>query len=270
MHIGHYSEHIRSTSDIVCGRRAFNQLIQSGVANWMRSITCNTTRPCCDLDYLGGDGTLIGIPTSNIDKSVKPVWDPGLEGIRKSSISWNRVERHTFPDLVDNPDIANSVLEVMKSGTESNCSDVQRFVLANQLINVSGSETLNSVIAEFIRWTKLSITSPQFVALRTIFRCIQSRDSVTGAFPMPMCEQIVQSERDLANPRVAARCFSSLSINAEFHSQGLGPEILKVLDDQIKSFGRVLVTTIQMLRSIGTQSQSYFIRMHCLIKIQLI
>jgi len=74
MHMGHHFGHLRA----VLGNSGLNHLnhqrfLQSGVANWMASQS--RVVPCCDLDIVGGDGTAIGIPISNL-KGMTPVWQP--------------------------------------------------------------------------------------------------------------------------------------------------------------------------------------------------
>ena len=75
MHVGHSFGHLHTTSGSKLGWNHLNyqRFLQSGVANWMASHT--RVVPCCELDIVGGDGTAIGIPISNL-KGMSPVWQP--------------------------------------------------------------------------------------------------------------------------------------------------------------------------------------------------
>ena len=78
MHMGHFNKHHRFYTFSDGYHASFSDdnwrtFLQSAVALWMRNVGGPT--PCCDLRFIGGDGTSIGIPLGNLS-GFKSVWEP--------------------------------------------------------------------------------------------------------------------------------------------------------------------------------------------------
>ena len=77
MHMGHAFGHLHSVSahfPSTVSRQNQQRFLQSGTAMWMANQKREV--PCCDLKWIGGDGTGIGIPLSKLTNMI-PVWEPG-------------------------------------------------------------------------------------------------------------------------------------------------------------------------------------------------
>ena len=77
MHMGHAFGHLHSVSahfPSTVSRQNQQRFLQSGTAMWIANQKREV--PCCDLKWIGCDGTGIGIPLSKLT-DMTPVWEPG-------------------------------------------------------------------------------------------------------------------------------------------------------------------------------------------------
>ncbi len=99
MHLGHYPRHVDFMTSFGQSSEVqgfFNaaywiRFITVGAALWLQSLPAETHSPCCDLSHIGGDGTGIGISTSEVF-DLKPIWQP--DDLQSTApISWGRLDR---------------------------------------------------------------------------------------------------------------------------------------------------------------------------------
>ena len=244
MHLGHFSEAFRQQSGSVVTNNVLRTLIQSGVACWLKSMPTNVIGPCCDLMYIGGDGTFIGIPTTNVT-NVSPVWEP-YAGIRAPTVSWSRVDR--MATKTTSPTAWNGIVQFIAVATDLSTLESTR----TMMIKTSSTLELPPVLLlELRRWLALSFVAPEWKPLRLVFRCLFSQASLTTAFTKGISNFIIESSKDLLVHSTSRSAISLIASHHSFLCEGLGPEISAVLCFQVQSTGVAATSTMSALIYLG-------------------
>lgn len=256
MHMGHYISHV--TEMIQLGDRSLQGFfskkngrvfLQTGVALWLESIPMHIRGPCCAHDFIGGDGTAIGIPVKQTE-SLSQVWEPPLRS-REPVVDWGRHDRCPI----------RSSSKAKKD--VKNTADARAFV--RKLTDVSSVHSISFrddllkfrqwipsyIVTEIERWLCLERSNLQWEPLRRLLRCISSNDSITGIITEPMIQVI--HDMGLCFSRNDQQGLSSIiaSNHGLLCQQGMGPEILQILDHQIQ-MNSIQSSTVNLLVQLGT------------------
>lgn len=258
MNVGHYSSHFCSTSRCKVSKVVFRKLIHTGVALWMQSFSPKTKVPCCDLAFVGGDGTFIGIPIQNVPVDVKPVWQPE---VLLPSETGSRNLREALADCLNNltSEARQQLRDDLKRAICDSMSDLDRYQLSYVLSQKW--RTLQVTMSEFSdelwRWMRLPSVSRQFEPLRTILSCLISKDSVTGAFPFELSETLLKQKTKMIRVKDCESFVEEMCDLYAFNGCGVGPEIIRILRVQGQCQDGFEPSTISMILYFGAYFSQY-------------
>lgn len=252
MHLGHFVSHFLQNSGCQVSTRQLRTLIQTGIAMILRSFADEVIQPCCQLQFIGGDGTFIGIPTRNISAETHPVWQPQTI-VENSLLRWDRKCRHPLAKIFDaaelNDEHVDSFLTTLRDVTVTPKDELYRRSIAISLNDIHWlKRNGNFFFIELLRWLHLPTLSPEFLPFQIIFSCLASQDSLTGIFPLQLATALVINRVLLECP--LEQCKSTimkLSNQFAFKGMGIGPEIMEILVYQSNHFKEIKRSTLGML-----------------------
>ena len=220
--------------------------VQSAFACWLHSFPTELDQPCCDLQWLGGDGTSIGTSQKR-GTHLRSIWNPQVdvppditwgrgdraatawksqandpETFTKVNLTANQVKRHT--------DAIKFALDLLKSDDLPEPSQVE----------LNTSSLLHSVRGELLRWCGLTAKSPEREPLKQLLKISLSSESITGAIPRPLVDSLLpllNIERSQVPIGDRRGQFAVSLENARncLLSNGVGPHILKILEVQFSA-----------------------------------
>jgi hypothetical protein len=251
IHLGHYIAHFCSVSGCRATQSTFRKLLQTGVCLWMQSSTQSMKR-CCDLKFIGGDGTLIGIPIKNVPSGLKPVWQP--KTLLPNSNLHSRPTREALCDVFSKLcfDEGNRLRDKLKQII--NCSsEPERFRYSIEIGNEFDTieRYANEFFHELKRWLQLPIISREFKPMKFILQCIISKASVTGCFPYELSRALITQQGALRQGLVTLGQLRSWCAAFCFHGCGLGIEVIEVFSSQVQHSGNVCPSTVNMVLYFG-------------------
>jgi hypothetical protein len=196
-HIGHYGAHL--TQMIQMGddkRKGF----MSGVKlrTWMQTamalMLCGSykeaTSPCCEHDIIGGDGTCIGIPVSNI-VDLRPIWDPPAGIVsRHGQQTMQRMDRCPLrcSDVGDNRKRLKQFRSLLKTVTSRKGLGTEKDLLTKL---PQFNDLVSSVyLEEIARWLRLPRDCEESMYLKPLIAMLGSSDSITGAIPAVFFQEL--------------------------------------------------------------------------------
>ena len=218
--------------------------------------------PCCDLRYIGGDGTGIGITIGNLD-NIAPVWQPPCS-VRNPVKQWGRLDRcgigHSPP--LSDPKEKASTREFIHNVTKSSVTRDHFPELQEKL--QEASQTLPPEIIKTLElWLTTDNKNAQWNPLRLLLRAFSREDTLCGMIPLDMIPFVETAIAIASKPRPFTSTEDKLQWNHALNSirkQGMGPEIAETLENcreqTIKSpvSGRsTMMIVLAFLQYIGEQ-----------------
>ena len=262
MHMGHFNAHMREFSFSESQYAGFAQddwrkFLQSGVALWLQNLSANSALPCCDLKFVGGDGTSIGIPLSNV-AGLRSVWEPP-SGV-----------------VDDMPEISERMIPIIMNHSDHDGNYMRK--LRNNL-RLALSSTLNSESFKLCSETYFSTTKDcvprwfhdcfvEFTQLEGAFRdslrkllrnCI-SEVSVTTLIPLVLLDPLRAScgaMEQVLTTVTAREQMTSLHSMFPFGHEGVLPEILECVRFSCDHSLQSLVKIVKLIRGLGEPSFIY-------------
>lgn len=245
MHLGHYIDIFKQTTNSTADNKIFRRLIQSGVAARFASLP-HKTFACCENKLIGGDGTCIGIRLQNIPPTALPVWQSTTATNWRTVHDWSRRDRRALSHVSD------TIIESMRDVIHGGLSDADRMFQAHRFANNEELQRVdNELRCEFVRWMRLSSTSIEYNTLRMIFVCLCTNECVIGMIPHDLAQSLKLNEKSLKMKDKCSATLAKLSLLSPFSSCGVGPEMLTVLEIQERHYGHALATTVQFFLSLG-------------------
>lgn len=244
MHIGHMASAYRARTSSIFSNNNFRRFFQSGVICWLGNL--KPLEPCCDLNFIGGDGTFVGIPIKNIPTSAQPAWQPSF--IRDPVVQWKINERAglTTSNLSRGGDFRDFHSQCIMILSVSTKPALRRDTM-NSLIKSRAVVVEQCFVDELIRWSLLPDSTHQWHQLRLILLCLASPHSITGALPIPLSRFLVKHEPILKLDSNCENMLREMSTSDVLRGNGLGPEIIAVFRDQIACDGSIHKTTLAMV-----------------------
>ena len=220
--------------------------VQSAFACWLHSFPRELDDPCCDLKWLGGDGTSIGTSQKR-GTHLRSIWKPQIDA--DPDITWGRGDRAatTWISATNDPKSfvkvnqttiqAKRHTEALKYALELLKSD--DLPVPSQ-VELNASALLPSIRGELLRWCGLTAKSPEREPLKQLLKISLSSESVTGAIPRILVDAllpVLNLERSvLPTPERRAQAAVCLDrARNDLLCHGVGPHILKILEVQLSS-----------------------------------
>jgi hypothetical protein len=255
MHIGHFASQFRTTTSSTISNTQMRRLLHTGITLWLRGFSMNVLRPCCDLKFIGGDGTVIGIPTPNIPDGIRPVWHP--QRLREPSFRWSLHSRQPLSKAFALANINDKeraqYLNNLRNMLSPRKNEAARRNLAAMLTRDNVLQRMSSELAtEFVRWLKLPTMSLEFEPLEQVFMCLFSQGSLTGLFPVQLATVINENLKNLLSTVTCRRTIERLSVDYAFGACGIGVEIIDTFRAQVSDIGHIRPSTIDMLHYFST------------------
>ena len=189
--------------------------------------------PCCDCEYVGGDGTAIGIPRGCVG-GIRPAWKPEEQLILPEKRS--RLARCGLPsntrDSDERKDIqdARNLILNMTSPTVSadEMSDLRLRMVQYRL--VMGESIFN----ELNHWSVLEKSEPEYYPLRDLLCAMGKQDSISGIIHVSMMDSVKDLLECIENGinTIIGETWEVLLRNVALY--GMGPEIVRCLRAQHK------------------------------------
>jgi hypothetical protein len=215
--------------------------------------------PCCDLRYIGCDGTGIGVSIAQV-QDVTPVWIPPA-GTREPVLSWGRLRRCAVGDSVEGT--AKDKMEARDFLKECTCAgackdDIRS--LRDKLDDHISSlpQDLSSLLEV---WFTLDRSDDRWDPIRRIIRACSCQDSLLGIIPVSILPQVNEIVELMTVSEPFTTSDDLLSLGRALHSiqaAGMGPEIAMAVETcktQYKNnqaSGQVCVTALSaLLKYIG-------------------
>jgi hypothetical protein len=271
MHLGHYRSHVESqiqmrspASGGFFSPKSWRLFIQSGVAARLMGMPSTLREPCCELRYLGCDGTGIGVCISHV-QDVTPVWVPPA-GVRPPTTNWGRLARCAIGDFIDaSAKEKDAARKYLRGCTEaSNSSDDLRTLRDNVVNMLTSLPTQLAKVLEI--WFTLDSADDRWDPVRRILRACSCQDSLLGIVPVSLLADIdgivgLMTESD---PFASGEQISSLDKHLhKLQVAGMGPEIAAAVTAskseyfKNKSSGRVFLIALASLLSYIGNSMNY-------------
>ncbi len=209
--------------------------MQSGIAARQASFPAAVREPCCNLRYIGGDGTGIGVQIKNLD-SVQPVWKPPVSMYARPK-NWGALDRCVIGNNVPLPPERTAkdrkdARQFMKLATETplgnsqNDVDLERLAEFQDLIPPS-------VYALLVQWIDLNSHEKKWSAMRSLLRASACQDSLCGVIPESMLGDLRSAVALASRPRVLLENKAEYALWCKtLHSirqVGMGPQIAETL-----------------------------------------
>ena len=221
--------------------------LQSGLALYSQALPAHVKEACCDLSFLGGDGTPIGLPADGW-AAVKQVWEPAVD-TPEDTVRRSRVDRCgiTGGEGESNPVemCRRFVLEI--TDREADVGALRNGLAAHQ-------ETMPSALYdELTCFLDMPQTDEDYEPLRSLIRCFVSRHSVTGVIPIDVAVLIGDREAELQTNDSAQFQQSWLDIGLGLWDCQMGPEITRAVEYQVSNSATGLPrrSTIMLILLIG-------------------
>jgi hypothetical protein len=260
MSVGHFLGHFKSSSGCVVSKLTLRHLLHTGVAAWLKSFPRSTLHPCCDLRFVGGDGTMIGIPLKNIPSSVKSVWEPTV--LQTTIAKHNRTSREPLGDLFGQlcSDQAVALRNELKHALKDEMTELERHKISTDIPRQWPvlKKCVPEFLVEFCRWSALPSTSNQFKPLREFLRSTISAHSVTGCFPFHLAKALMNQQVALKQGLLTTEQITNLRLSYAFHGFGLGMEVLDIFEAQLSDQGSVVASTVELTLFLGMGTASTF------------
>ena len=255
MHMGHMCGHYNrqvamARGSTVAGffaEKTWRTFLQSGLALYSQALPANVKTACCDLSYLGGDGTPIGLPADGW-APVKQVWEPA-DDTQQEPCNRSRTERCGIPGGEGD----NSPVELCR-----------RFILEVTERKAAVEELRNNLPThkehmpealydELCTFLQKPTTDQDYEPLRSLIRCFASRHSATGMIPYDIAEMILDRQEDLNSDNGAQFRRSWKEIGSRLRNCQMGPEITRAVEHQLSTgvSGLPRSSTIRLVQTIG-------------------
>jgi hypothetical protein len=247
MHIGHFASQFRIDTTSTITNSQMRRLLHTGITLWLRGFGELVLRPCCDLKFIGGDGTVIGITTPNIPKSTLPVWHP--KTLRHPLIDWNRRSRQAlssgFASAGLNDQEAAQFLEHLQGIVTPRQTEAARRSLSMMLTEAKVLQKMSpELCVEFHRWLLMPTLSLEFEPLERVFSCLFSQGSLTGLFPPQLASIIIRNKVPLMDQQHCNSTIERLSLDYAFKGCGIGVEVMQILRAQVMTKGLMIPSTV--------------------------
>jgi hypothetical protein len=202
MHLGHYPRHIDFMTSF--GQKSqvegfFNpaywiRFITAGTALWLQSLPQETHSPCCDLSHLGGDGTGIGVCTTEVF-NLKPIWQPD-DFVTAQPISWGRLDRCVVPSPTTLPDKKRREIAAAKSFCKAILANKPDFREQNRVSLISHKDALPREIFDLMaRWLgDMDECSEEWIIVQRLLLACVSDECILGV----ITDRIAHLIRDVA------------------------------------------------------------------------
>ncbi len=234
MHIGHYRSHIESQIQQAnpgaagfFAPEAWREFIQSGVAAKLLGMPRSVREPCCELRYIGGDGTGIGIPVASVHH-IPPVWMPP-EGVRQPSVDWGRLDRCAIGSHEQgSADQKKKSRDFLKRSTTSGISK-QTICEVRDTLNDYSEVFPPELLKLLENWFTIDKSNTKWDPIRRLLNACACQDSLFGIVTANMLPRISQLIKALTKPTFDGFDDRGTSIQSLFHSiqgEGMGPEIV--------------------------------------------
>lgn len=220
----------------------------SGVARWMLSLPAVANQACCDLDWLGVDGTTGGISMSSC-LNIRSVWMPP-EGERKPTVNWGAIDRCCLPVSITSRKHTTKIRnnrKIIHEMTNTSTHLTKAVLLFEQ---IKPQFLPAAVLREVERWSRLG-SARQVIereALRSILFCVSSKECVLQIiepcqfelYTEVLDEQLNKDTEDEEKREQWDERASSLICS------GMGPEFVAVINEQMARFGSATETFLEL------------------------
>jgi len=267
MHIGHFRAHVdKKISECNPKARCFfdpvawREFIQGGVAAKLQGLPSSFREPCCSLQYIGGDGTAIGVPLGNA-KDVSPVWQPP-GGLREPVRKWGRLQRCAIGNEISDVKASEkkAAREFIQNVTSGSVTASQIRETRDDLDEVSPA--MPEVISKLLEtWFTFDRHDDRWDSIRHLLRACSCQDSLCGIVTVEMVPYIetITSTAMRQQPFSDARDLHAWRLTLDkIAKQGMGPEIVKALEACRSEFlehpatgKHALITFVAFLTYIG-------------------
>lgn len=273
MHIGHYCSHvntqIQQSNPGAAGffsPESWRMFIQSGVSARMLGMPRSVREPCCELRYIGGDGTGIGIPIASVHH-IPPVWVPPA-GTRESSVDWGRLDRCA----IGNKEVgtAEEKKQTRSYLKEATCSGVSKEHLCKIRDSLNEYETvLPKDIFDLLEcWFTVERKNDRWDPIRRLLHACSCQDSLLGVVTADMLPHISGLISALTKTTYDGFDSSGTSVQHLINSiqqDGMGPEISAAAQACIKEMQRdessgrqCLIVFASFLQFLGALSHPHY------------
>ncbi len=275
MHIGHFRAHvnqkIQACNPGVQGffsARKWRVFIQSGVAARLIGSPSISREPCCSLKNIGGDGTPIGIPITNLN-SVPPVWKPCCEE-KESVKKWGRLDRCAIGNIDCKGDAhaKKSARSFLRDVTSCSTSMADINETREEFDDVSGSMP-KELAAVLETWLAMGDADPRWDSMRKLLRACSCQDSLCGIVTIqliPQLQNVIALALDVHKNQQPPDLPSWEKLLFEISKQGMGPEIVILLNASLWKFldspaanSRIFLSIVALLKYIGKRLQTTFV-----------
>ena len=232
MHMGHFNKHHRYFTFSDGYHASFSDdnwrtFLQSGVALWMQNVGGPT--PCCDLRFIGGDGTSIGIPLGNL-AGFKSVWEPSTLADMPETEESSRSGRVAVVMASSNPNFQPSPQSLQKMRTSlrlalsSSVSDLD-FGNCVHEFHTRSRDVLPKWFADAFS-VFLKCEGRFREAMRVLLRNCISEASVTALIPRDLLPRLAASHSHMTSITTAKLHAATLRSAFPFGHVGILNELL--------------------------------------------
>jgi len=259
MHMGHFNGHMREFSFSESQYAGFapddwRKFVQSGVALWLRNLAVSSVFPCCDLKFVGGDGTSIGIPLSNVS-GLRPVWEPP-SGVIDDMPSF---PERLIPIIMTHPDHDGNYIKKLRNNLRlalSSSVNTESFQLCTETYFSTTKDCVPTWFHHcFVEFTHLEGAFRD--SLRQLLRNCISEVSVTTLVPLSLLNPLTLSCDAMEHVRTTATAraeMASLTSLFPFGHEGVLPEIVECVRFSCDRSLQSLKIIVSLIRGLGELS----------------
>ena len=259
MHMGHFNGHMREFSFAEKQNDGFapddwRKFLQSGVALWLRNLSVSTALPCCDLKFVGGDGTSIGIPLSNV-AGLRPVWEPPSGVVDEMPA----IPERMIPILMTHPDYDGNYIKRLRNNLRlalSSTVNSDSFSMCAETYFSTTKDCLPKWFHDcFVEFTELEGAFRD--SLRRLLRNCISEVSVTTLVPLALLNPLSLSCDAMEQVRSTATAraeMASLQSLFPFGHEGVLPEIVECVRFSCDRSLQSLKIIVSLIRGLGELS----------------
>ena len=277
MHMGHFHGHmnrkIAALYPQATHARGFfynaqcREFLTTGVCLWLQSMPSELSRPCCDHDVIGGDGTHIGIPVANA-LHLQDIWR--TENQVQPSMGWGAGRRYIVRlDSIDAPhkEDGSPMCKADIKQARQFMSEVLDTIHPGDL-HLGLEDIRNGLskciapayVEETMSWIGLPVGCRERVPLRAFLKGICSKASATHMLFDGAIAAWETIARQLDDQIPATGLLASLTdLRPAFFSGGFGPQIWTILHHQLSAArARAETCAVSPIRQSTIQSIALF------------